>query len=342
MKEIRYRKENTAIFGRNRDSMREVTFIKKNAEKWKTMEHQLSHPEEISADELGDQYVQLTDDLSYARSFYPNTRTSSYLNQLAATVHRTIYKNKKERMARFIDFWRYEVPQAMYSFRKVMLFTLALFVGSIIVGFVCQLKDDSIANLVLGDQYVYVTLDNIAKGDPMGIYKSEDKNMMYMMISGNNIIVALKVFAMGALAAVYTLRFVFYQGIQIGVFIAFFVQRGLGWTCISTIFIHGALELSSIVIAAGAGIAMGTSFMFPGTYTRMQAFTMTAKQALKVAIGLIPVFAVAAIFESYVTRYYQQMPEVLKLAIILFSFSFIVWYFFIYPAVVKDYKPADE
>jgi hypothetical protein len=322
--------------------MREVTFIKKNAEKWKTMEHQLSHPNEISADELGEHYIQLTDDLSYARTFYPNTRTNRYLNQLAAAVHRTIYKNKRERVARFANFWRYEVPQAMYSFRKIMLFTLALFVGAIIIGFVCQLRDENIANLILGPEYVGTTLDNIDKGDPMGIYKSQDQNAMYMMISGNNIFVALRVFCMGALGAVYTLRFVLFQGVQIGVFIAFFAQRGLTWTCLSTIFIHGALELSSIVIAAGAGIAMGTSFMFPGTYTRMQAFTMAAKKGLKIAVGLVPVFAVAAIFESYVTRYYQQMPEVLKISIILFSFAFIIWYFFIYPSVVKDYKPADD
>jgi hypothetical protein len=63
--------------------MREISFIKKNANTWKEIEEKLDKKSDLSADETADLYIHLTDDLAYTRSFYPNTNTSLYLNQLA-------------------------------------------------------------------------------------------------------------------------------------------------------------------------------------------------------------------------------------------------------------------
>jgi hypothetical protein len=45
---------------------------------------------------------------------------------------------------------------------------------------------------------------------------------------------------------------------------------------------------------------------------------------------LVPLFIVAAFFESYVTRYYK-MPLPLSLLILVSTTSFVIWYFIIYP-----------
>jgi hypothetical protein len=47
-------------------------------------------------------------------------------------------------------------------------------------------------------------------------------------------------------------------------------------------------------------------------------------------IGLVPVFMVAAFFESYITRYYK-MPLPLSLLILVSTTSFVIWYFIVYP-----------
>ncbi|MCZ7612834.1 MAG: hypothetical protein M5T52_04650 [Ignavibacteriaceae bacterium] len=75
--------------------MREVTFLKKNADKWKEFETFLSSKENINPDKLAALFIELTDDLSYSRTFFPESKTTQYLNSLTARVHQSIYKSKK-------------------------------------------------------------------------------------------------------------------------------------------------------------------------------------------------------------------------------------------------------
>ena len=62
--------------------MREAAFIKANREKWQRIDEQ-TQDKDIQAEVLADNFIELTDDLSYARTFYPKSRTQKYLNQLA-------------------------------------------------------------------------------------------------------------------------------------------------------------------------------------------------------------------------------------------------------------------
>ena len=41
-------------------------------------------------DALADLFVRITDDLSWARTFYPGSNTEKYLNDLAARIHQEI------------------------------------------------------------------------------------------------------------------------------------------------------------------------------------------------------------------------------------------------------------
>lgn len=75
---------------------------------------------------------------------------------------------------------------------------------------------------------------------------------------------------------------------------------------------------------------MGSGLVFPGTYSRMQAFQITAKKGLKILIGIAPILALAGFIEGFFTRY-TEAPDILRLAVILVSFAFIVGYFIYYP-----------
>jgi uncharacterized membrane protein SpoIIM required for sporulation len=93
------------------------------------------------------------------------------------------------------------------------------------------------------------------------------------------------------------------------------------------------LELTAIIIACAAGVVMGISFLFPGTKSRMEAFRQGTKDGVKMIIGLIPVFVMAAFYEGFVTRYYK-MPIALNLLLLATSAAFIIWYFVVYPAIL--------
>lgn len=318
--------------------MRESVFIKQNASRWETLEAQIKSNNSLSPDELSDLYIGLTDDLSYSRTFYPNSNTTKYLNELAAHAHRAIYKNKKEQGNRIIDFWKYEVPEAIGQSHKQLLYAFLFFAAAVAIGAVSSANDEYFVRLILGDTYVNMTEDNIGKGDPMAVYKSMHNTDMFFAISSNNIYVSFVTWLMGIFFSVGTVYFLFNNGIMLGSFQYFFYQKGLLWASVSAIFLHGALEISALVIAGGAGLVLGNSILFPGTYTRLYSVTTAAKRSLKIIMGLVPVFIVAALIESFVTRYYNKMPPVINATIIVVSFIFVLWYFIVYPIKLKN-KP---
>jgi uncharacterized membrane protein SpoIIM required for sporulation len=90
------------------------------------------------------------------------------------------------------------------------------------------------------------------------------------------------------------------------------------------------LEITAIIIAGGAGLVLGKSFLFPGTHKRIDSFKEGAKDGVKIMIGLMPVFALAAFFEGFITRLYNDV-SILTTIIFILSVLFVIWYFIIYP-----------
>lgn len=314
--------------------MKEITFLKKNADKWQEFEALLQSPERKNPDRLSELFFELTDDLSYARTFYPGSKTVSYLNQLTSRVHREIYKNKKERSGRIFSFWKRELPLLFKKSHKQLLYSFLTFALAIIIGAVSAAHDDTFVRLILGDTYVNMTLDNIEKGDPMAVYKKMNEMDMFLGITLNNIYVSFLAFIAGLIFSFGTIYILFTNGIMLGAFQYFFYQHDLLAESMLTIWIHGTLEISAIVIAGCAGLVMGNSILFPGTLPRGTSFIRGAKQGIKIIIGLVPIFITAGFLEGFVTRH-TDMPVALSLSIIFGSLAFITWYFIIYPIILN-------
>ncbi|WP_207493334.1 stage II sporulation protein M [Aridibaculum aurantiacum] len=308
--------------------MREAQFLKQNAEKWKQYEAEIKqqqHP-----DLLADRFIELTDDLSYARTFYPKSSTTRYLNGLTGLFHQKIYKNKKEKSSRIWNFWQFELPYLFVVYRKQFIYALAFFVVFCAMGALSAKYDENFIRLILGDNYVNMTNENIEKGDPFGVYKHGGQAEMFFAIGFNNIRVAFIAYMMGAFFSVGTLWIMLSNGLMLGSFEYYFFSKGLGLKSITVVFIHGTLEIWAIVIAGAAGLILGNSILFPGTYSRAVSIERGGKDGLKIVVGLVPVFIVAAFLEGFVTRY-SNMPLPISLSILAGSAAFICWYFFIYP-----------
>jgi len=202
------------------------------------------------------------------------------------------------------------------------------------IGAVSAANDETFVRLILGDRYVNMTVENIKSGDPMAVYKKENEVNMFFRITINNIRVSFLAFIGGVLFSFGTVAMLFYNGVMLGSFQYFFVTKGLFWQSFLVVWIHGTLEISAIVIAGCAGLTMGNAILFPGTYSRGHSFVRGAKQGLKIAVGLVPVFIMAGFLESFVTRY-TEMPIVLSVGIILTSLCFILGYFVYYPIYLE-------
>lgn len=315
--------------------MKEITFLKQNADKWQQFENLISTKGNSDPDLMADLFIQLTDDLSYSKTHYPKAKTTQYLNSLAARVHQEIYKNKKEKKSRIITFWKYELPFIFKNSHKQLLYAFLIFFIAVLIGAVSSAYDDSFVRLIMGDSYVNMTLENIDKGDPMAVYKKMNEVDMFLGITVNNIYVSFLCFAFGIFFSLGTGYLLFTNGIMLGAFQYFFYAKGLLLESVLVIWIHGTLEISAIIIAGCAGLTLGNSFLFPGTFSRAASFVRGAKQGVKIAVGLVPIFITAGFLESFVTRY-TQMPIWLSLTIILGSLTFIIWYFIIYPILLNN------
>lgn len=310
--------------------MKEQTFIRNNIQKWERAETVVEQAAEQSPDVLAKAYVDITGDLSYAQTHYPDSQMTVYLNGLAAALHNAIYSNKREPARRFITYWTREMPLVLYDARKLLLISLLIFIGSALVGALSQMADPSYCRLIMGDAYMDMTEANIAAGKPMNVYGSMPQMMMFNSITLNNIGVALRIFGMGLFTSIASGLMLFYNGIMIGCFDAFFAQHGMLGVSLSTTMLHGTLELSAIVIAGAAGLALGNGWLFPGTYTRLASFRMGAKRGLKIVISTVPMFIVAGFIESFITRMdYLLLPE--RLAIIVPSAVFVLFYYVYWP-----------
>lgn len=310
--------------------MREISFFNNNKKKWEEINVILSEKKSVNPDILSDLFIELTDDLAYAQSNYPDSKTTLYLNQLTGKVHNRIFKNKKERIQRLKHFWLKELPLLLHKHRKSLRVSLIVFLISTIIGAFSSSKDESFVRLILGDHYVNTTIENIENGNALGIYESKGALEMFITITFNNIKVSFYVFAAGIIFSIGSGMLLFFNGVMLGAFQYFFYAKNLLFISLATIWVHGTLEITSIVVAGGAGIAFGNSIIFPGTYSRMVSFQRTAKESVKIIIGLIPVFIVAGFLEGYVTRY-SKVSIVPALIIITSSVSFVIFYFIYYP-----------
>ncbi|RWY49158.1 stage II sporulation protein M [Mucilaginibacter gilvus] len=311
--------------------MREPIFVKQNAKKWERFESSQGQ----GPDELADSFIQITDDLAYAKTFYPKSKTTVYLNGLAGRFHQSIYKNKSEKGNRFITFWKYELPLLFYKHRKPLLYAFTFFMVFCLIGWLSAMYDENFVRLIMGDRYVDETNANIARGEPFGIYGSDSEFFTFFRIAANNIYVSLVTFVSGIIFSVGTLYHLFQNGIMLGAFQYYFFSKGLGMQSVLVIWIHGTLEISAIVIAGGAGLVMGNSLLFPKTYTRMESLKKGAADGMKIAIGLVPIFLTAAFFEGFVTRH-THMPIWLSIGILGSSAFFIIWYVILYPRKIYN------
>ncbi len=310
--------------------MKLPSFIKQKEKTWTKFKILLDKKSGIDSEILADLYIEILEDLSYARTFYPKSDVIPYLNSLANKAHRKIYRNKQENSNKLINFYKHDFPLMFYKYQKYLLITFSVFLLFTIIGWYSITQDYNFVRVILGDNYVNMTLENIESGDPMAVYKSANPTEMFLGITLNNIMVAFRAFAFGIIFLIGTLYILMQNGVMLGSFLGFFKENDLLWESFRTIWIHGTIEISVIIIAGAAGLVLGSGLLFPGTYSRLESLKRAGKDGVKIIISTIPFFIIAGFLEGFVTRH-TEMPDYLAILIIFSSFAAIVFYYIIYP-----------
>ena len=314
--------------------MREAAFIKQNKDKWLAFESKVFGNIATNPDELSKLYIHLMNDLAYAQTYYPKSKTILYLNNLAARTFQKIYKTKREDSNRLVSFFKTEAPLVVYQYRRYLYYAFAFFFLFVAIGVISSMNDDTFIRLILGDGYVNMTLENIENGDAVAVYKSGSTWGSHIGITINNIKVGFINYVLGIFGGLGTLYVLFQNSVMLGAFQYLFFKHGVFWESVRGIWIHGAMEIFAIVVEAMAGLMLGASILFPHTYSRYESFKRGMKNSLKVFASTFPFTIAAGFLEGYVTRYSNIMPNWLSVGIILITLAAITYYYFVYPRIV--------
>lgn len=310
--------------------MREAHFIDKNKAKWSDIEHNLKNKINVHPDILSKNYIEITNDLAFAQTFYPKSKTKEYLNELALFAHQSIYKDQRNSSNQFIQFFKNDVPNVVYKNHKMLLYSFLIFSFAVLIGIISSHYDQDFTSLILGRDYLEETLVNIKNGDPAAIYKSGSQTGSTLAITVNNIKVAFYAFTLGLFFSIGAGYILFNNGIMLGAFHYMFFKEGVLGKAMTAIWMHGTIEISVIIIAGSCGLMLGNSFMFPKTYSRKKSLILKSKEAVMILVSTIPFFMLAGFIEGFITRLYD-INLFLSLAVILLSIVLIVWYYVIYP-----------
>ncbi|MDX5326854.1 MAG: stage II sporulation protein M [Bacteroidota bacterium] len=310
--------------------MKESEFIHRNKDRWKDIEGILSDKKRSKETDLGDLFLQVTDDLSYSQTHYPRRSVRLYLNSVARLIFGKVFRTRRFQFHKFKTFWTDDLPHILFEERRTIYLSFGIFLLALLVGVFSSFHEPDFARQILGPDYVKMTEDNILRGDPLGVYKDSDPFEMFLMIGYNNLQVSIFTFVLGMLFGLGTLGILLRNGVMVGVFQYFFIEKGLFWPSFLTIWQHGTIEISCIILAGAGGFTLSRGLIFPGNFPRGFALRRSFTRGMKIMLGIAPLIVLAAFIESFFTRF-DNMHWVIRISIILFSLILILGYFVILP-----------
>jgi len=242
-----------------------------------------------------------------------------------AQAHVSIYRSQPLSLKGIFHLFSHEIPAVFRQRIGYIILAFTLFAGAGLLGFIGCYFEEDLPRIIIGDEYISKTEENIAKGDPCAVYKTGVKPLASSIIMTNNLGVTFFAFSLGMLMGIGTGLILILNGLMLGVIAFVFHQHHYGIEFMSTVMIHGTIELSCIFIAGGAGFLLGDAFINPGDRFRKDALVQNGKEAVKLILGIVPWLAIAGIIEGFITPMDLSLPA--RMAVIIVTGTLFISYF---------------
>jgi uncharacterized membrane protein SpoIIM required for sporulation len=263
---------------------------------------------------LGRQYRAATSDLARAQRDFPHARVTLYLNNMVARAHSVIYRNDPIDLRRIVVFYFETFPQLVRETARFSLAAFLLFISAALLSGYGLATNPGAAGLLGLEGYAQL----MASKDLWTRIPALMRATAAAGIMTNNITVIIFAFAGGISFMLTTIYAMVSNGLIIGGLLGLAVHYGVAGELSTFIVAHGVIELSVIFIAGGAGLMMGWSLLHPGLYTRRDALALTARKAVRVLFGCVPLLVVAGLIEGFISPN-EDIPAVLHFAVGAFT-----------------------
>lgn len=273
-------------------------------------------------------YRHVTMDLSRARTDGENPELLSYLNFLAARAHGAVYRARRVDLRPLVTFLVTGFPRLVRRRAGPLLFAAAVFLLTALASFLAVVREPELAYSLFDERVV--EFENIRLERQEGEYRGNftfDVSMSPLVavtIIGNNIKVAVLVFAFGTLLCLPGVLLLVFNGRMLGTLTGLVWNHGYVVDFYALILTHGVLELTAICISGGAGLLLGWSLIAPGRLSRRDALQKAAGDAFGLLAGSAALLVVAGVIEAYVTPHF---PQFVRWSVALASVFFLAGYF---------------
>jgi uncharacterized membrane protein SpoIIM required for sporulation len=260
-------------------------------------------------DELVRLYQRVSAHLSYAQTYYRDPALTARLSALVASSAAVLHGTRPRTLRAFGHFLAVSFPAAVWHSRRFMLASaLLLFVPAVAVALWLansRTALDVAMPPVMREVYVNQAFEDY--------YASENASEFSTLVWTNNVRVAAMAFAGGIAGCVGAAYILLVNGASLGTPLAAFIDAGQQPRFWGLILPHGMLELTCIVVAGGAGLALGWVLISPGDRPRAAALAEEGRRTVTIVAGLVLALLVAGGIEGFVTG--QPWPAWLRVGI---------------------------
>ncbi|GAA5204201.1 stage II sporulation protein M [Microbacterium jejuense] len=279
-------------------------------EEWARLD-ELSRTRHLSGaevDELVIRYRAASADLAEAKTSAGRSVQSDHISTMLARARLRLTGAPENVMRQIPRFFVLQLPAALYRVRWT---TLAIAVGFVIVV-------ATVALWVSGDPALVASLGSRAQlqeyaENSFTDYYSENPAAVFAgTVWTNNAWIAAQCVLFG-ITGVWPLMVLVQNAVGVGMAAAVMTAFDRGDVFVLFILPHGLLELTSIFVAAAAGLQIFWAWVAPGPRTRGAALAAAGRSLATVAIGLVIALGVSGLIEGFVTR--QAWPWPAKIGI---------------------------
>lgn len=302
-------------------------FVAEREPRWARLEALLDRPDSARDGEALRQvaalFRALCADVMQVRSLGYGHDLRWRLDALAARANTFLYRTPRREGAARLGEMLAEFPREVRRRRVFLLAASLLFWLPFGVGLAGALLLPDFSERVLPAATLEQMSSAYSKGFADGRASGEDAAMAGFYVQ-NNIGIAFRCFATGALFGAGSVFFLVYNGLTIGTVVGYLLSTGHGRNILTFVCGHTPFELGAIIISGAAGLMIGYALLDTGGLTRVAALRRAGRSALTLVVGAAVMLLVAALVEGFWSP--SSATDQVKWVVAAFNTALVVGY----------------
>lgn len=267
-------------------------------------------------------------DLALADAYQLPPDTVQYLHRLVGRAHNRLYQTKPFHVSVWGQALLVDAPRRIFQDRCVQL-AFCVFWGAFLLSFFLaqsQAAFPAYAEEMLSQEVIEQLESNFSES-----LRGRDPSLNYAMAGfyiQHNTGIGFKCFASGLLV-VPGLFICLYNAAFLGAAFGYMARPDVpeGVNFFHFVTAHGPFELTAIVLATGAGLRLGWSWIQTGGLTRLASLRRAADESVPLIGAMMVLFFLAALIEGFLSP--SGAPYSLKAAVAIFSSGALMFYFIV-------------